>query len=219
MRVVIALPSRLEKAVLGRLRSLTSDSGLELVMFCSDHPSPLPQLASGDTLLLIQPGNLEAARKTAQACRVAGIHYGEAAVCESPLAEEFGFMLAAGGTRADLLALGEVLDVLSPCPNGWWHAGNSGAAVFLLELANSYVRVMQKPLDLAQPLQRVLEMVMAQLACRQQSSEYLARSLGETFEPVFPERKLQLTAFSDANESPARQIASLISQLAPANTV
>ncbi len=216
MRVVLALPSRLEKAVFGRLERLPAVPGRELVRFCSDQPSPLPQLGSGDALLLFQPGNLEAARKTSQACQAAGIHYGEAAVCESPLAEQFGFMLATAGTRADLLALGDVLDALSPCPKGWWHVGHSGAAAFLTGLASAYATAMQKPLDLAQPLQRVVEKAMTQLACCQQAGEYLALSHDETFEPAFPERQFQLAAITDPVESPARQIASLICLLAPA---
>lgn len=210
MRVVVALPSRLQSLVSSRLQALSSE-GFDIALICSDHAQGIPPIQSGDGLLIIQPNDASIARKMAAAAAHASVHYCEVAVIETPLAAQYGFMLAAGGDVADLQALATVLDTLSPSPGAWWHVGTPGSAAFLANLAAKLIKNVASPVDMSNPLPQLMHAARTQQAFGSDAAEFLALTAGDTFVSVHPERHRTLASFiMNGTESPARQIARLI---------
>ncbi len=214
MRVVVTLPSRLLETVASRLLIVPTQI-CDLLLVKTDSNSVFPQLQPGDGLLVLQPNDFRFSQTAAAAAADAGIHYGEVAVIESPLAAQHGFMVAAGGKAIDLHALAAVLNALAPCPYAWWHVGEAGSAAFLLALLGQLGHTLQNPIDLSCPLPHLAQLASLQQQSGQFAAEYLAASHGEPFTAAFPNRQKALASFLDGTESPARQIARMISMFCP----
>lgn len=215
MRVVVTLPPRLLETVSSRIR-LVPAQACDIVLVKTDAKASFPPVQAGDGLLVLQPGDFHFAQKTAAAAAGAGIHYGEVALIESPLAAQHGFMLAAGGKAADLHTLAAVLNALAPSPYAWWHVGEAGSAAFLLALLGQLGHTVQNPVDLSCPLPQLAQLASLQQQSGQFAAEYLVASHGEHFEAALPDRQKALASFLDGSESPARQIARMIRMFCPA---
>lgn len=210
MRIVVALPSRLQQLVADRLQILSAPDH-EIIPVCTDTGQSLPPLHPEDGLLFIQPANRQTARQMAAAAEKAGIHYGEAALLESPLAAQHGFMLIVGGKTADLQAMSAVLDALSPQTNAWWHVGHAGSAVFLSSLVTRLSATFSSAIDLINPLPQLIQAARSHQAFGSDAAEYLAATEEEQFSSVHPDRQKALISFiTDGSDSPARQIAKFI---------
>lgn len=209
MRIIVTHPTRLTDAITQRLQSIP-EQACEVILVKSDQNDSLPDLYAGDGLLMLQPGDFPTARQTAISAAHAHLHYGEAALLESPFAAQHGFMLGAGGKAADLHVLAPVLNALSPCVYGWWHVGEAGSAAFLLSLLGQLGGAMHQPIDLSNPLPQLAQLALLQQNSGQLAAEYLAQTEGEHFIAAMPNRQRPLATFMNGAESPARQIARMI---------
>lgn len=217
MRIVVTHPSRLTDALTQRFGKISPQT-CEIILIKSDASDTMPALKSGDGLLILQPADIDTSIQAGHTAAAAGIHYGEAALMESPLAAQQGFMVGAGGTANDLHALAPVLNALAPCTYGWWHIGSHGSAAFVLALLGQLGGAVNSPIDLSNPLPQLAKLAALQQKSGEFAAAYLAKTQGERFVAAMPDRQRPLAAFMDGAESPARQIAHLIQLFSPKTT-
>lgn len=163
------------------------------------------QLQAGDTLFLLQAPSFESARQLADIASQKSIHYIEISTCDSPFGAAYGFALAVAGQSNDLQVIKPWLDALAPQGDGWWHVGHAGAAAFMGQLQQLGAL---NPLNLGQ-IPAELGNLPPQLI--QLCHVYLARSADEHFVPFHPNRQKALTHYLNKQDSPARQLAHLLS--------
>ena len=208
MRIVVTLPSRLTEPVRNRFGARQSTA--EILLVRTDAGESVPPMQDGDGLLMLQPVDFALSQQAASVAGESGVHYGEVALVESPLAGEYGFMVAAGGKAADLHALAPELNALAPCPYGWWHVGEAGSAAFLLALYTQLGAAAKNPFDISNPFPHLAQIAATQQQSGVMAADYLAQTEGEHFVAALPDRQRALFAFTSSAESPARQIARLI---------
>lgn len=218
MRVIVTLPARLIEPISARLATLPPLAA-EILLHEIEGPPPFPELHPGDGLLTLQPTEMETARRTAESAASAQIHYGEIALMETSLGEQYGFMIAAAGNPQDLHALSPVINALSPGPYAWWHVGNAGAAAFLMLLLRHVELATQHPIDISNPLPQLVQLAVLQKQAGILSEEFLSQTEGEHFIAALPDRQHALASFLDGAESPARQIARMICLFAKTDSV
>lgn len=209
MRVIIALPARLRESVSSRLATLPA-SAAQILLHEVESGAELPQLQSGDGLLVLQPDNIEMARRTGESAAAAQIHYAEIALLETTLGNKYGFMLAVAGKPQDLHTLSPIINALAPAPYAWWHVGSAGSAAFLAAMLQYVGAAACNPIDLSNPMPRLAQFAVWQNQAGIQAAEFLAMTEGEHFTPALPDRQRALASFLDGAESPARQIARMI---------
>ncbi|MBS1154816.1 MAG: hypothetical protein H6R07_740 [Proteobacteria bacterium] len=214
MHIVVTLPSRLVETVSHRIHAIPAKI-CKITLAAIDAGDTPPAVKPGDGLLVLQPNDFHLAQIAATRLTQDGIHYAEAALIESPQAAQYGFMALVGGKAADLHALASVLNCLAPCSYGWWHVGGAGSAAFLLALLNRLGHTLQTPIDLSCLLPQLAQLVQTQQQSGSFAAEYLAASSDEHFSAALPERQRALACFLDQHESPARQIAQMISVFQP----
>lgn len=217
MRVVVTLPSSLLEPLSSRINTLSSQT-CEIILVATDAGGILPPITRGDGLLALQPDNFHLAQIAAAKLAQDGIHYVEATLIESPQAAQYGYMMLVGGKAADLHALAALLNCLAPCPYAWWHVGEAGSAAFLLSLLKRLGHTLQNPIDMACLLPQLAQLVQIQQQSGSLAAEYLAASSDEHFSAALPERQRALAHFLAPDESPARQIAKMISLFGSAIT-
>lgn len=160
--------------------------------------SALSRLAPASTILLFAPPSWEASRTLQKLVQQQAHQFVEISTSDSPWATQYGFPLQVAGTTTAISTCTPILDQLAPCPDGWWHVGNIGAAAFMQKIQPDFINWQQsQAADLPQ-------------LCR----NYLSFSQSEPFTAYHPERQRALAPFLDARESPARQLAQLL-QLSP----
>lgn len=168
----------------------------------------LKSMQAGDTLLLIASPSASAAQQLAQQAHQLQLHFVEISTFDSPWAVPYGFLLQVAGLAIDLKAASPILDTLAPLPNGWWHVGHAGAAAFLGQLQQySLLNPLGQESRLPAPELKVSEQL------HQNCLAYLESSHDEVFVSCHPDRHQALCASLDAQQSPARQMAQLISLL------
>ena len=213
MSITIILPKRLVESVSARLAMLPQQTTV-IRLHEVESPAPLPAFLQGDGLLALQANDMAMACQMAASASAAHIHYGEIALLETPLAAQYGFMVAAAGQAQDLQMLSPVINCLSPAPYAWWHVGHAGAAAFLSALLRQMESAMQRPIDPSAPLPQLIQLAALQSQAGILAESFLAQTEGEHFVCALPNRQHALASFLDGAESPARQIARMISQLA-----
>ena len=213
MHVAIILPLFLHQAVSYRLRGIPSQT-FEISLVDSEASHPMPKLQSADGLLIIQCRDFDFAQKTGSAAENDGILYGEIALHESPFAEQYGFMVAAGGKAESLQALTPILNALAPQPNAWWHVGHAGSACFLLSIQGQLSHLAQNPINVADMFPQLQQIDTHQQYAGQMAKKYLGATTDERFTPALTHQfEKCFASFINNSESPARQIARLISTL------
>lgn len=216
MKTIITLPSRLRESVSERLNIYQAKHG-ELLLVNNDDHSPFPPLNAGDRLLFLQTDSTQLLLDTSIKAKQIGLACADAFLFESPYASRYGYMTCVGGDASDLTLFSPLLDLLAPCDAAWWHVGSLGASAFLFTLFKELGSVLQHPIDASNPLPQLAHLVLLQQDAGKIAEAYLKISESQQFTPFMPERHRALAQFLKADESPARQIAQMISLFAKTN--
>lgn len=171
-------------------------------------PQNLATLTQGDALLLINPPDPSAARSLANLAQQQALHFIEISTCDSPWAAQYGFLLHVAGCTDDLVIASPVLDALAPFPAAWWHVGYAGGAAFFNQLQQY---TLLNPLGQENPLPAPELKISPQL--HQACLDYLRLTEQEHFISCHPNRQCALASFLNKQDSPARQIARMMSLL------